>query len=68
VVVELAEDWFDAVLFGLIVGVLVGIPLGWILSQSLSKPAPSSLVLDRDRETKLITGIHYLPVGVKAGG
>jgi ABC-type antimicrobial peptide transport system permease subunit len=59
----LAEsDWLLA---GLIVGIFVGIPLGWILTQIMVKPAPSSVVFDRDQEGR-ISGIHYVPVGAKA--
>jgi ABC-type antimicrobial peptide transport system permease subunit len=56
------SDWL---LVGLIVGIFVGIPLGWILTQIMAKPAPSSVVFDRDQEGR-ISGIHYVPVGAKA--
>jgi hypothetical protein len=59
----LAEsDWF---VVGLFAGVLIGIPLGWILAQITLKPAPSSVLFDRDSEGK-VSGIHYVPSGAKS--
>lgn len=55
------SDWLIA---GLIIGVLIGIPLGWILAQTAVKPAPSSVVFERDKEGR-ISGIHYVPSGAK---
>jgi ABC-type antimicrobial peptide transport system permease subunit len=57
------SDWLIA---GVIIGALIGIPLGWILAQALSRPAaqPSSVVFDRDQEGR-ISGIHYVPAGGK---
>jgi ABC-type antimicrobial peptide transport system permease subunit len=54
------SDWL---IVGLVIGVLVGIPLGWIIAQAFAKQAPSSVVFERDREGR-ITGLHYVP-GVK---
>ena len=57
---------------GLVIGVLIGLPLGWMLFQlSQPKQAPqqqapqqqakaASVVFDRD-EAGRITGIHYVP-------
>jgi ABC-type antimicrobial peptide transport system permease subunit len=48
---------------GFLIGVLVGIPLGWLLLQSLAQPrqqARASVVFDRD-ETGRIAAIHYVP-------
>lgn len=56
------SDWL---LVGLITGIFIGIPLGWILAQITVKPAPSSVVFDRDQEGR-ISGIHYVSVGAKA--
>jgi hypothetical protein len=50
---------------GLIAGIFIGIPLGWILAQMLAKPAPSSVVFDRDQQGR-ISGIHYVPMGAKS--
>ena len=56
------SDWL---LVGLITGIFIGIPLGWILTQITVKSASSSVVFDRDQEGR-INGIHYVPVGAKA--
>jgi len=56
------SDWLIA---GVIVGIFIGIPLGWILAQIAVKPAPSSVVFDRDQEGR-ISGIHYVPSGAKS--
>lgn len=55
-------DWLVA---GLLIGLVVGIPLGWILFSVFQQSASASVVFDRDKETNLITGIHYVPVGGK---
>jgi F0F1-type ATP synthase assembly protein I len=47
----------------LIIGVLVGISLGYILSQIIGKHPQASIVFDRDQQGR-ITGIHYVPGGV----
>jgi len=64
----LAEsEWLVA---GLLIGVMVGIPLGWILAQYVrpahAQPAQASasVVFDRDEKGR-ITGIHYVPTAVK---
>jgi hypothetical protein len=59
---ESDKDWLIA---GLILGVLVGIPLGWILAQAIAKQAPSSVVFERDQQGR-ISGIHYVPTGAKS--
>jgi hypothetical protein len=56
------SDWM---IVGLIAGIFIGIPLGWILAQMLAKPAPSSVVFDRDQQGR-ISGIHYVPMGAKS--
>ena len=53
-------DWFVA---GLITGILVGVSIGWLLAQTIAKPA--SVIFERDKEGK-ISGIHYVPAGAKA--
>jgi hypothetical protein len=49
---------------GFLIGVLVGIPLGWLLLQYAVQPrqqqARASVVFDRD-EAGRITAIHYVP-------
>jgi ABC-type antimicrobial peptide transport system permease subunit len=52
---------------GFLIGVLVGIPLGWLLLQSLvqtgqqpQQRARASVLFDRD-EAGRITAIHYVP-------
>jgi hypothetical protein len=51
---------------GFLIGVLVGIPLGWLLFQSAvqtrqqPQQARASVVFDRD-EAGRITAIHYVP-------
>jgi len=62
------EDWSDGFTLGLLVGVLLGVPLGWLLCQQLGKSAPTSLIIERDKETNLITGIHYIPAPVGTRG
>ena len=55
----------DGLLIGLLIGLLVGFPIGWLIMQTVSKPAqtaPSSVIFDRDKDTNLITAIHYVPV------
>jgi hypothetical protein len=51
---------------GLVIGLLVGIPVGWIMAQMFMRVAPASVVFDRDSEGR-ITGIHYVPGGVRPG-
>jgi F0F1-type ATP synthase assembly protein I len=53
---------------GLIVGTLLGVPLGWLLYHMFSRSTPLSLIVERDKETNLITGVHYLPASVGARG
>jgi ABC-type antimicrobial peptide transport system permease subunit len=55
------SDWLA---IGIVIGVLVGIPLGWIIAQAISKPTPSSLIFDRDERGR-ITAIHYVLTEVK---
>jgi hypothetical protein len=59
-------EWFA---IGLVIGVLIGIPLGWIFFQMYSgrfvTQMPASVVFDRD-EAGRITAIHYMP-GAKSG-
>jgi len=51
-------DWFVA---GIIIGIAVGITLGWIFAQVTAKPIqPASVLFDRDSEGR-ITAIHYAP-------
>ena len=49
------SDWLIA---GLIIGVLIGIPVGWILAQTSAKPG--SVVFDRDEQGR-VSSIHYVP-------
>jgi hypothetical protein len=57
---------------GLVLGLIIGIPLGWVIAQTFTRPAqaaqaaPASVVFDRDSEGR-ITGIHYVPGGVRPG-
>jgi hypothetical protein len=53
------ETWL---LVGLIVGMGVGIPLGFILAQFFMQKS-ASVIFDRDAEGR-ISGIHYVPKGV----
>jgi hypothetical protein len=56
----LAEsDWL---LTGIVIGVLIGIPIGCILVQLFKPKEQASVIFDRDTEGK-ISGIHYVPVG-----
>jgi uncharacterized membrane-anchored protein YhcB (DUF1043 family) len=55
-------DWLIA---GLIIGLLVGVPLGWIFAQyKRAETQPQSAVFDRDEEGRIV-GIHYVAVGSK---
>jgi len=53
------SDWLLA---GFVIGLLVGIPLGFIIAQIFKPSGSASVVFERDREGR-ITGIHYVPVG-----
>ena len=56
------SEWM---LIGLIIGVPLGICIGWILSQLLKpQKAQASVVFNRDSEGR-ITEIHYVPVEQK---
>jgi len=45
------------VLVGVIVGLLAGIPIGWLISQVISKTT-GSVVFDRDEQGRIVA-IHY---------
>lgn len=56
------SDWLIA---GLLIGLLVGIPFGWMISQmTFNSNKPQSVTFDRDEDGR-ITGIHYVPMGCK---
>jgi Na+/glutamate symporter len=58
-------EWLSV---GLVLGILIGLPLGWLLLQALQPrqqqpqqaQQPASVIFERD-ETGRITGIHYVP-------
>jgi ABC-type antimicrobial peptide transport system permease subunit len=54
------NDWSITILF---IGIFIGIPIGWILAQTLMKISSSSVIFERDQQGR-ISGIHYVP-GVK---
>ncbi|MEM4531656.1 MAG: hypothetical protein QXY39_07300 [Thermofilaceae archaeon] len=54
-------EWLVA---GVIIGLLVGIPIGYLLSQLTKPKEPASVIFERDQD-KYITAIHYVP-GAKA--
>lgn len=54
-------DWFIA---GLIVGFLCGVSIAASILAFLSPRESGSVVFDRDEQGR-ITGIHYVPRGVK---
>ena len=55
-------DWLIA---GIFIGVLIGIPIGYILLQALKPREQASVIFERDQEGR-ISGIHYVPAGAKA--
>lgn len=55
------DSWL---LIGLVIGLLAGIPVGWLAAQVLARREPSSVLFDRDAENRIIA-IHYVPQGVK---
>jgi ABC-type antimicrobial peptide transport system permease subunit len=55
-----SNDWSITILF---IGIFIGIPIGWILAQTLMKISSSSVIFERDQQGR-ISGIHYVP-GVK---
>jgi hypothetical protein len=68
-VVEVREAEWLAI--GLVVGLLIGIPLGWILFQIFRRtiievPYPASVIFDRDEQGR-VTAIHYVPGAGRAG-
>ena len=53
------SDWL---IVGLLIGIPVGVCLGWLIAQMLQKRQPSTVLFTRDSEGR-ITEIHYVPVG-----
>jgi len=56
------NDWSITILF---IGILIGIPIGWILAQTFMKLSAGSVIFDRDEQGR-ISGIHYVPMGGKS--
>jgi len=56
------SDWL---LTGVIIGVLIGIPLGYIILQIFKPREQASVVFERDKEGR-VSGIHYVPIGGKS--
>jgi ABC-type antimicrobial peptide transport system permease subunit len=54
------QEWL---LVGLVIGLLLGIPIGWLISQvllSAQHAQPASVVFDRDEQGRVVA-IHYVP-------
>jgi len=49
----------ESLLVGLIAGFLIGVPFGYMLSQLLAPRRTGSIVVDRDKEGRIV-GIHYV--------
>jgi hypothetical protein len=56
------SEWL---LTGVIIGVLIGIPLGYIILQIFKPREQASVVFERDKEGR-VSGIHYVPIGGKS--
>jgi hypothetical protein len=56
------SDWL---LTGIIIGVLIGVPLGYIILQIFKPREQASVVFERDKEGR-VSGIHYVPIGGKS--
>ena len=54
------SDWL---IVGLLIGIPVGVCLGFLIAQMLQKRQPSTVLFTRDKETGYITEIHYVPIG-----
>jgi len=49
-----------SLIIGFLMGIFVGIPIGWIVAQAIAGSKPSSVIFDRNQEGQ-ITSIHYVP-------
>jgi uncharacterized membrane-anchored protein YhcB (DUF1043 family) len=57
------HDWL---VVGFIIGLLVGIPIGWLAAQLVTRQYPASVVFERDEQGRIVA-IHYVPGAGRVG-
>ena len=56
----MADDSALYLIAGLLIGMPLGIVVGWLLANTVTAPSPASVVFQRDEQGR-ITEIHYVP-------